>query len=145
MTKWLRNIKPKAGDHIRVRRFLYFHHGIYVSDDEVIHFTDGTKKEISIKNAEVSSTSLEKFLFDGKIQVEKYSNSEKNEIFSPEEIIERAKSRLGEKDYNLVFKNCEHFANWSVSGKNKSSQVRKAVVAVTAIAGGLILRKIKKK
>ena len=32
---------PKMGDHIRVKRIggLYAHHGIYVSDDEVIHFT----------------------------------------------------------------------------------------------------------
>ena len=32
---------PKKGDHIRVKRIggLYAHHGVYVSDDEVIHFT----------------------------------------------------------------------------------------------------------
>ena len=33
--------KPEKGDHIRVMRIggLYAHHGVYVSDDEVIHFT----------------------------------------------------------------------------------------------------------
>lgn len=32
--------EPAKGDHIRVRRIggLYYHHGIYVSDDEVISF-----------------------------------------------------------------------------------------------------------
>jgi len=30
---------PKMGDHIRVKRGLYAHHGIFVSDKEVIHFT----------------------------------------------------------------------------------------------------------
>ena len=32
--------EPVKGDHIRVRRIggLYYHHGIYVSDDEVISF-----------------------------------------------------------------------------------------------------------
>ena len=31
---------PQQGDHIRVRRLggLYYHHGIYVSDEEVIAF-----------------------------------------------------------------------------------------------------------
>ena len=33
-------IKPKRGDHIRVQRSgIYSHHGIYISDEEVIHFT----------------------------------------------------------------------------------------------------------
>ena len=33
--------RPVMGDHIRVQRYhgLYAHHGIYVSDEEVIHFT----------------------------------------------------------------------------------------------------------
>ena len=32
---------PQKGDHIRVQRMngVYAHHGIYVSDEEVIHFT----------------------------------------------------------------------------------------------------------
>ena len=30
--------KPCYGDHIRVCRGYYYHHGIYVSDDYVIHF-----------------------------------------------------------------------------------------------------------
>ena len=31
---------------------------------------------------------------------------------SQDEIIERAKSRLGERKYNALFNNCEHFAYW---------------------------------
>lgn len=39
---------PKMGDHIRVKRAwgLYAHHGIYVSDDEVIHFAGQEKDSI---------------------------------------------------------------------------------------------------
>jgi len=29
---------PVRGDHIRVNRGMYNHHGIYITDDEVIHF-----------------------------------------------------------------------------------------------------------
>ena len=31
--------------------------------------------------------------------------------------------RLGEQDYNLLFNNCEHFANWCKTGRHRSSQV----------------------
>lgn len=42
---WVRR-RPEMGDHIRVMRAggLYAHHGVYVSDDEIIHFT-GTEDD----------------------------------------------------------------------------------------------------
>ena len=50
---------PVMGDHIRVKRMhgLYTHHGIYVSDNEVIHFTDTDDDNImdSSKNMVISS------------------------------------------------------------------------------------------
>ncbi len=53
-------------------------------------------------------------------------------------IIRRALSRLGEKDYHLIFNNCEHFKNWVLYGESKSKQVLKAgaglFVAGAAIA-----------
>ncbi|AOR95336.1 hypothetical protein BBB49_14930 [Clostridium butyricum] len=30
---------PNKGDHVKVNRVLYTHHGVYISIDEVIHFT----------------------------------------------------------------------------------------------------------
>lgn len=44
-------------------------------------------------------------------------------LFSPEETVERAKSRLGEDKYSLVFNNCEHFAIWCKTGVHESHQV----------------------
>ena len=32
-------------------------------------------------------------------------------------------SRIGEQRYNLLFNNCEHFANWCKTGRHRSSQV----------------------
>lgn len=46
-------------------------------------------------------------------------------LYSGTETAERAKSRLGEKDYSLIFKNCEHFAIWCKTGISESHQVNK--------------------
>jgi len=54
------------------------------------------------------------------------------------ETAERAMACVGEGkgEYNLVFNNCEHFANWCKYGEKSSSQVRTAVAA-TAVAVGV--------
>ena len=47
----------------------------------------------------------------------------RDRCFSPPEVIARAKSRLGEKQYNLRDDNCEHFTEWCVTGKARSYQI----------------------
>ncbi len=44
-------------------------------------------------------------------------------LYTPEETIERAKSRLGENKYNLLFNNCEHYAIWCKTGIHESRQI----------------------
>ena len=44
-------------------------------------------------------------------------------LYSAKETVERAKSRIGETQYNLAFNNCEHFALWCKTGLKESSQV----------------------
>jgi hypothetical protein len=45
--------------------------------------------------------------------------------YSPEEIVPRARSRLGENHYRLLANNCEHFCNWCLSGVSHSPQVER--------------------
>ena len=54
--------QPQTGDHIRVCRGLYNHHGIYIADEEVIHFT-GTDDDNILDWAknEVIKTNLHDF------------------------------------------------------------------------------------
>lgn len=52
-------------------------------------------------------------------------------LYSPEETIQRARRRLGERKYNLAFNNCEHFAIWCKTGVHESHQVE----AVLGILG----------
>lgn len=53
----------------------------------------------------------------------KLFKSAKYHLYSPEETIQRARSRLGENEYNLAFNNCEHFAIWCKTGISESHQV----------------------
>lgn len=118
--------RPVLGDHIRVERYggLYYHHGIYVGNNKVIHFAPESGGEIiNWEAAEVVETSLETFLKGGEPEVRQYSDEERLELYSPKEIVQNAKHCLGYKNYNLIFNNCEHFANSCTTGKHRSPQV----------------------
>jgi hypothetical protein len=45
--------------------------------------------------------------------------------YSPLEIVQRARSRLGEDSFDLLTNNCEHFCNWCISGLHRSAQVER--------------------
>ncbi|WP_370753809.1 lecithin retinol acyltransferase family protein [Megamonas funiformis] len=124
---WVQKM-PQKGDHIRVQRMngLYAHHGIYVSDEEVIHFTG--KDDDSIldwSKPEVIQTDLAYFLKGGILEVKEYTDEEFADLYSPEQIVIYARACLGDKGYNLIFNNCEHFANVCTLGRFRSHQVEK--------------------
>lgn len=115
---------PKFGDQIRVNRGLYYHYGIYISNDEVIHFASLIPGyETSPEHASVCNTSLDIFLKGGILECANYSKEEMDKKRTPNEIVEYAKSKIGEKGYDLLKNNCEHFSNECVFGYKKSSQV----------------------
>ncbi len=121
---WIKK-KPAYGDQIRVNRGLYFHHGIYVSDDEVIQYASPKGSEISAATALIISTSLSQFLNGGEVEVREYNREELDRVRSKEEIVEFAKSKLGTGlgEYNLINNNCEHFSNYCAFGIKESNQV----------------------
>ena len=106
------------GDRIYVYRNLwqldglYQHHGIDCGDGTVIHYRKPSET--------IERTSLETFARGNPVYV-----VEERGGFSyiPDAVVERAESRLGEHKYNLLFNNCEHFANWCTTGNNQSEQV----------------------
>jgi hypothetical protein len=97
----------------------YQHYGVYIGNGKVIHFAPLEGQEISFENGIIHETTLEKFLNGRTLQVE--TNIERK--FSENEIIQRARSRLGEKGYDLLTNNCEHFVRWCVTGDHVSYQV----------------------
>ncbi len=117
---------PKRGDHIRVKRMsgLYYHHGIFVSDGEVIHFTgDDDDSVLDWSKAHVIKTDLQQFLRGGDVEVKEYSDTELADLYPVEGIVSYARTCLGDDGYNLIFNNCEHFANACTLGKYRSRQV----------------------
>lgn len=117
--------KPNYGDQIRVNRGLYYHHGIYVNDNEVIQYASPKGSEISPETALIISTTLDEFLKGGVVEVREYDNNELNKVRSKDEIVKFAKSQLGTGlgEYNLIDNNCEHFSNYCAFGEKKSNQV----------------------
>ena len=117
---------PRRGDHIRVRRMngLYFHHGIFVSAGEVIHFTgEDDDSVLDWSKARVIKTDFQKFLRGGEVEVKEYTDAELADVYPVEGIVSYARACLGDGGYNLVFNNCEHFANACTLGKYRSRQV----------------------
>lgn len=143
----------KPGDVIGVsRRGIYEHYAVYLGNNRVIHYCgEGNDFSgiVSIHEADITEFLKDSksyfviwfdkgilykihnettFLFNGFLDY--YSGAFRNvnrNTFSAEETIKRAKSRIGEKKYNLITNNCEHFAMWCKTGVSESSQVKKFV------------------
>lgn len=118
--------KPQRGDHIRVSRLngLYYHHGIYITDNEVIHFTgDDDDSVLDWSKAHVIRTDLGKFLDGGTVEVKEYNEDELADLYPVEGIVNYARACLGDAGYHLIFNNCEHFANVCTLGRFRSRQV----------------------
>lgn len=133
---------PQRGDHIRVQRMegLYAHHGVYVSDREVIHFTGADDDSIlDWDKPEVISTDLATFLKDGTLEVKEYTDEEFADLYSPEQIVNYAHACLGDKGYNLIFNNCEHFANVCTLGRFRSNQVDRFFDAIDDVFSIMLL------
>jgi hypothetical protein len=114
----------KKGDHLVSDRGLYTHHGIYIGDNKVIHYS-GLSDDI--ESGPIEIVDLEEFHKGNGYYVESHSNKK----YSSEEIVRRAKSRLGEDSYSVTGNNCEHFVNWAIEDKHISKQVDDAIPIVT--------------
>jgi hypothetical protein len=115
--------KPVLGDHIRVSRGLYYHHGIYADDYCVFHFASPSDNEMNPETARVLYTTLDGFLKGGTLEVREYTFEESNKKRNPKEVIDAAIKSIGEGGYNVISNNCEHFANRCIFGESKSEQV----------------------
>ena len=107
------------GDIIGISRDFYDHYGVYINDDAVIHY--------SSYDSDVSRGSF----------AEKREPEFSYMLYSPEETVSRARSRLGESNYNLLLNNCEHFAIWCKTGLSKSYQIDE-VLKILASESGVI-------
>ena len=139
------HIEP--GDILGIKRIggLYEHYAVYIGNDEVIHYSgrgsDFSDEPVVHKANIKDFFNKDKEFFvldfsDEKEYPEKMNltvpatamkSTEEYHLYSPEETIKRAKSRLGEKSYNLALNNCEHFAIWCKTGVSESYQVKRII------------------
>lgn len=137
------------GDHVLVRRYggIYSHHGIDCGGGVVIHYTGDSPLQ-----SQVRKTSLKAFMNGGELEVRDYAEFEKllrvredptlavSSQFhgmldrlkglpqadgdrSPDAVVRRATSRLGESRFDFTVNNCEHFATWCKTGLSGSTQI----------------------
>lgn len=116
------------GAHIRVKIKNYYHHGIYIGNDEVVQFGHPFNVNEDPKNVLVIRSPIEDFAGPANfIEVYQYSKKELKLKNKDEDIIKIALSHLGEGGYNILENNCEHFANRCVFNKSISLQVDEIV------------------
>ncbi|MBE9516804.1 MAG: lecithin retinol acyltransferase family protein [Proteobacteria bacterium] len=119
----------RPGDHIRVKRMLYSHHGICIGNNRVIHYAPPPGKDVGdgigwqqIFGADsqvntIHETSLQQFIGDD-IDTMRVINYKPADSYPPLKTVARALSRLGENGYNLWGNNCEHLASWCTKLQN---------------------------
>lgn len=127
---------PLQGDLLRVhRKEGYYHFGIAVSRDRVIHFTaEKTDLSKDSKEFKIIETSLQRFLLNDELEIEQPYQSP----FEREEVVKRAKNYANSscfrgKPYNFVSNNCEHFARYCYEGNARCDQVMTAALFVAAL------------
>ncbi len=89
----------------------YEHHGIDCGDGTIIHYS-------KIGEATIAQTSRAMFAQGNAIYTKLQPKA-----FIADDVIDRATSRLGEREYDLFFNNCEHFANWCKTGISECTQL----------------------
>jgi hypothetical protein len=121
------NEEPPLGAHLVTPRFAYAHHGVYVGRGTVVHYAAFAKHW---HRGPVEETSLARFANRHVLWV----RAARPVGLEPAEIVQRARSRLGEDRYRFFSNNCEHFSEWCVNGDHCSRQVERFLLRLQHIA-----------
>jgi len=115
--------------YLIVPTFRFRHYGVYLGGQVVLHFASPSGPEISFSSAVIHKTTLCSFLNGRELGIDNSITTK----FTPEEIVDRGLMRLGEMDYSLLLRNCEHVAREIVTGRKISYQVLEAPQAIFEI------------
>ena len=108
--------EPPIGSHIVTPRRTYTHHGIYVGRGRVVQYGGLLR---GLRSGPVEEVSLSRFAQGRSIWI----RTSKSIWSDPQEVVRRARRRLGENSYDVLTNNCEHFCEWCVRGEHRSYQV----------------------
>lgn len=115
------------GAHLVTPRGWYEHHGIYVGNGRVVHYSGYCH---GFHAGPIEEASLADFERGEGSRVRNHARS----FFSGREVAARAIARVGENGYRLLANNCEHFCEWCVTGRSRSPQVERLLSLPLAIA-----------
>jgi hypothetical protein len=108
--------EPPPGAHLVTPRRGYTHHGIYVGRSRVVQYGGLSR---GLRRGPVEEVSLPDFAQGYPIWI----RMEESRWSDGNEIVRRARLRLGENRYHVLRNNCEHFCEWCVRGEHRSYQV----------------------
>lgn len=113
------------GDHIKVWRSFYWHHGVDCGDGTVVHLSGEPARRF---DAVVRRIPREEFLRGGEARIVRH-----REPLGVDAALARALGCLGQRGYSVVWNNCEHFARWCVVDRHESKQVHSAISGSVAL------------
>src|SRR5262245_34096622 len=116
-----RGEEPPLASHLVTPRAFYTHHGIYAGNGRVIHYSG---LAYGLRGGAVEDVPLERFAHGHGIQVQPEEH-----CFDAGAVVDRARSRLGERSYRLLTNNCEHFCAWALRDESRSPQVERLLSA----------------
>lgn len=135
----------QVGDLVEFDKIVYEHWAVYVGDNRIVHY-----KKVG-KVGEVVCEDIDSYISDRFVLFRRAKKKKmgiinrivhESPIFSGNQVAERALSKVGMTGYNLLFKNCEHFAKWCKYNVPMSEQVENGVevglVGIGAGIGGVI-------
>ena len=111
----------QIGDHLVSPRVGYTHHGLYIGNNEVIHY----EGKLGNGKGHIAQTSIQAFCDGQSCVVRDYPIR----VYGRKESVSRALERLGEQDYNFILNNCEQFVAWCIMGIGYSEQINTVVSA----------------
>jgi uncharacterized caspase-like protein len=115
-----------TGAHLVTPRGWYEHHGIYAGAGRVVHYAGYCH---GLHTGPVEEVRLDEFCQGQAFAIRDHAASP----YTPSEIVERARSRIGERRYDLLANNCEHFCEWAIMGRASSVQVERFLKSPLAL------------
>ena len=127
----LTGAEPSVGAHVVTPRRTFAHHGIYVGHGRVVQYGGLVH---GLRRGPVEEVSLAQFAQGRSIWI----RTSESRWLDPDEVVERARRRLGENRYHVLTNNCEHFCEWCVRGEHRSYQVDDLIARWGRVRYGVI-------
>lgn len=112
--------EPPVGAHLVTPWRGFAHHGVYLGGGRVIHYN---ARVYRLNRRPVEETGMAEFAEGRPVFIVDHAEPP----FAADEVIRRARSRLGEDRYHLLENNCEHLVEWCLHGVARSFQVESAL------------------